>query len=288
MPSSTSSANTVSSTNAEPGSFATLRPDRYRGYTRPGRLARLDAVVCAREAALIGRSDGAFRAAPFVDLGVGEWPWTTLETAHSFRQVAPDLRIIGVEVDSHRLRHARRFEAEGIEFRHGSFELPLAAAERPRIVRALNVLRDYSEDEARAAHAKLGAALLPGGLLLEGTSSASGGVSTVHWLRKSEAVLTREGLIFLTDFSQGFAPFMFRDRLPRDLRRRCERGSEIHVFLTAWTDAFQTARSTGLREPAAIFALSAQILATRVSGIAYEAPLLSLGALLWQPPGGVP
>jgi hypothetical protein len=156
-------------------------------------------------------------------------------------------------------------------------------------VRALNVLREYSESEARAAHAHLGARLLPGGLLLEGTSSASGGVSTVHLLRKSErGALERVGLLFLTDFSQGFAPFLFRDRLPRDVRRRCERGSAIHAFLSAWTEAFDAARSTGLCEPEALFALSAQLLSTRLAGIACEADLRSIGALLWQPAGGVP
>jgi hypothetical protein len=262
---------------------------RHRGCTRPGRLAQLDAILCLRESFLIARRDGAFRDAPFVDLGVGEWPWTTLETAHSLRALAPGLQIIGVELDSHRLRHARRFEAPGIEFREGGFELPLTAAERPRIVRALNVLREYSEAQARTAHASLGAQLLPGGLLLEGTSSASGGVSTVHMLRKAEnGALVREGLLFSTDFSQGFAPFLFRDRLPRDLRRRCEYGSAIHAFLTQWTEAFHAARSTGLCEPEALFALSAQLLSTRLAGIACEARLWSLGALSWQPPGGVP
>jgi hypothetical protein len=293
MPSSTSSASTVSSTNAEPGSFpATALPPsaaRHRGCTRPGRLARLDAFLCLRESALIRRDDGAFRGAPFVDLGIGEWPWTTLETAHSLRALAPSLRIVGVERDAQRLRNARRFEAPGLEFREGGFDLPLTAAERPRLVRALNVLREYSEAEARSAHAKLGSLLLPSGLLLEGTSSASGGVCTVHLLRKSESgALEREGLVFLTDFSQGFAPFLFRDRLPRDLRRRCEPGSAIHAFLRRWTDAFHAARSTGLCEPEALFALSAQLLSARLAGIVCEAGLQSIGALLWQPPGGVP
>jgi hypothetical protein len=262
---------------------------RHRGCTRPGRLARLDAFLCLHEASLITRKDGAFRDAPFVDLGVGEWPWTTLETAHSLRALAPELRIIGVELDSHRLRHARRFEAPGIEFREGGFELPLTAAERPRVVRALNVLREYSEAEARTAHASMGRLLLPGGLLLEGTSSASGGVSVVHLLRRSEGgELVREGLLFSTDFSQGFAPFLFRDRLPRDLRKRCERGSAIHAFLTQWTEAFHAARSTGVCEPETLFALSAQLVSMRLAGIACEARLWSLGALLWQPPGGLP
>jgi hypothetical protein len=259
-----------------------------RGCTRPGRLRQLDAILAARERALLTRIDGAFFGAPFVDLGVGEWPWTTLETAQALRAVAPELRVIGVELDPDRLRHARRFEGTGLEFRGGDFELPLAAAERPRIVRALNVLREYGEAEARAAHLKLGAAVLPGGLVLEGTSSASGGVSCVHMLRKHDGALVREALLFSTDFSQGFAPFLFRDRLPRDLRRRCERGSAIQQFLTSWTEAFAAARGTGLCESAALFALSAQILSSRLPGIVCDAALIERGALLWQPPGGVP
>lgn len=288
MRSSISSASTVSSTSASAAGFGGNVHRRRRGCTRPGRLRQLDAILAARELALLTRNDGAFCGAPFVDVGIGEWPWTTLETAQRLRAIAPELRVIGVELDPDRLRHARRFEAPGLEFRGGGFDLPLAAAERPRIVRALNVLREYGEAEARAAHLKLGAAVVPGGLVLEGTSSASGGVSCVHMLRKRDGALVREALLFSTDFSQGFAPFLFRDRLPRDLRRRCERGSVIQRFLTIWTDAFAAARSTGLCESAALFALSAQILSSRLPGIVCDAALVERGALLWQPPGGIP
>lgn len=263
-------------------------PPRSRGCTRPGRLALLDSILVHREPNLLTRNDGAFRDAPFVDVGVGEWPWTTIETAARLRSLSPSPRVIGIELDPDRLRHARRFAAPGLEFRRGGFELPLTAAERPRIVRALNVLRGYSEASARDAHLKLGAALLPGGLLLEGSSSPSGGVLCVHLLRKRGAELFREGLLFATDFSQGFAPFLFRDRLPRDLRRRCERGTPIHAFFTAWSDTFTAARSTGLRENAALFALSAQLLSRRAPGIVCDAALVASGALLWQPPDGVP
>jgi hypothetical protein len=262
---------------------------RLRGCTRPGRLARLDLFVAVRERELLTRTDEPFRRAPIVDVGVGEWPWTTLESAACFRAIRPDLRMIGVELDRDRLRHARRYARPGLEFRRGGFDLPLGTDERPRIVRALNVLREYSESEAEAAHWKLGAALLPGGLLIEGTSSSSGGVSCVHLLRRgSAAVLKREALLFSTNFSQGFAPWMFRDRLPRDLRRRCEPGSAIHAFFTEWSDAFAAARSTGVCENAALFALSAQLLSNRLTGIVNEPALIASGSLLWQPPGGVP
>jgi hypothetical protein len=110
----------------------------------------------------------------------------------------------------------------------------------------------------------------------------------VHLLRKRDAQLEREALLFSTDFSQGFAPFLFRDRLPRDLRRRCAQDSAMHAFFAAWNDAFAAVRSTGLCENAALFALSVQLLATRVRGIACDAALVASGVLLWQPPGGIP
>ena len=294
MPSSKSSANTVSSTSAERALVAAAQARgaavrRLRGYTRPGRLTLLDAVIALRERELLSRRDGAFRDAPCVDVGVGEWPWTTVETARRFRAVAPQLHVIGVELDPDRLRHARRFSESGLEFRQGSFELPLAAGEQPRLVRALNVLREYDEDQAEAAHLKLGAALLTGGLVIEGTSSASGGVTCVHLLRKrAPDALTREGLLFATDFSQGFAPWLFRDRLPRDLRRRCKPGHPVHAFLATWTRAFDAARSSGLRESSALFALSALLLARELGGIAHDPALIARGVLLWEPPDGVP
>lgn len=284
MPSSRSSANSVSSTSAERVPLA-----RLRGCTRPGRLARIDAVIVRREHALLTRCDGAFATAPCVDVGVGEWPWTTLELLRTVTLAAPELRVIGVEIDPDRLRHARRFAEPGLEFRRGGFELPLAANERPRLVRALNVLREYGECEAEAAQLTLSAALLPGGLLVEGTSSASGGVACVHLLRKRpDGGLAREGLIFSTDFSQGFAPWLFRDRLPRDLRRQCKPGHAIHAFLTAWTDAFRVVRSAGLRDAATMFTESALLLAASQPGIADDPALITQGTLVWQPPGGTP
>jgi hypothetical protein len=291
MPSSTFSPSTVSSTNADASAIragGALSVAPRRGCTRPGRLARLDAILGLRERPLILRRDGAYRDAPFVDVGVGEWPWTTLEAARSLRAISPELHVIGVELDPHRLRHAQRFDEPGLEFRAGGFDLPLMAAERPRLVRALNLLREYTPDEVRCAHLKLGAALLPGGLLLEGTSSATGGVLCVHLLRKRGAALVREGLLFSTDYSQGFAPFVFRDHLPRDFRRRCGRGTAIHTFLATWTESFNAARSTGLQENAALFAVSAQLLSRRMPGIVCDAALLEHGGLIWEPPGGVP
>ncbi|HKU37178.1 MAG TPA: hypothetical protein VJR89_03505 [Polyangiales bacterium] len=244
----------------------------------------MDELVLRVERPLLERADDTL----LVDFGVGEWPWTTLEWAQLLRACNGQLRVIGVEVDARRLRHARRLAAGEVEFRHGSFALPLARGERARLIRAMNVLRGYSESEAEAARLQLAEALVPGGLLIEGTSSHSGGVLCAHWLRKRDSALTREALVFSSDFSQGFAPWLFRDRLPRDLRRSCRPGSAIHAFFSAWSDAFEAARSTGVRESSALFALSALALSSRLSGIVCEPALIESGTLFWRPPDGVP
>lgn len=259
-------------------------PVSTSGRTRPGRLARLDGLLVQVERELLARTDDAL----VVDFGVGEWPWTTLELAQCLRACSPELRVIGVELDARRLRHARRLASSAVEFRHGSFQLPLATGERVRLIRAMNVLRGYSALEADSARAQLAAALVPGGLLIEGTSSPSGGVLCAHWLRKRDGALVREALLFSSDFSQGFAPWLFRDRLPRDLRRTCRPGSAIHAFFRAWTEEFEAARSTGLCESSALFALSVLALSRRLSGIVCEPALIEYGTLLWRPPLGVP
>jgi len=280
-PSSTRSANTVSSTNAE---RAARSSPRTHGYTRPGRLALLDAVLLHCECTLIAQAGPAV----FVDVGVGEWPWTTLETAERLRSVNPALHVVGVEVDPDRLRHAKRLGGTRVDFRLGGFELPLGAHEPARLVRAMNVLREYDEARAALAHQQLTAALVPGGLLVEGSSSRAGGVACAHLIRKRERGAEREALVFVTDFSQGFSPWLFRDRLPRDLRRRSRGGSALHAFFYAWDEAFRAARSTSLREPSALFALTALALARRTPGIVLDPQLVERGVLLWRPPGGVP
>jgi hypothetical protein len=286
-PSSRRSAATVSSTNAERATRPTPRTPRTprtHGYTRPGRLALLDAVLLHCERALIERTGPEV----FVDVGVGEWPWTTLETAERLHRANPALRVVGVELDPDRLRHAKRLGGAQIEFRLGGFELPLGAHEPARLVRAMNVLREYDEARALLAHQQLTAALVPGGLLVEGTSSRAGGVACAHFIRKREGGTEREALALVTDFTQGFSPWLFRDRLPRDLRRRSRGGAVLHAFFASWDAAFRAARSTSLREPSALFALAALELARRTPGIDLDPQLIERGVLLWRPPAGVP
>ena len=256
-----------------------------RGKTAPGRLGPLDAYVARYERGLLQRRDGPWSAAPFVDVGFGERPWTTLESAEAFRAVAPELRVVGVEIAAPRAEAARvGSEPPRTRFIQGGFELGGLGA--VRLIRAMNVLRQYRVEEVGRAHRRLGERLLEGGALLEGTSDKHGQALAAHLMRRRADGLRREALLMATDFSRGFAPLLFRDVLPRDLRRRVAPGDPMHALFSAWTAAWEAVR--GDLGPAAAFKRSVQALACRVPGVATDPWLLERGVMRWSPPGGVP
>jgi hypothetical protein len=254
-----------------------------RGRTHPGRLGLLDRLLLARERELLARSDGPFARAVFVDVGLGDAPDTTFESARAFRQLAPGLQTIGVDIDPVRVAHARARGEPEVTLRLGSFALPLTAEEPARLVRAMNVLRNYTEAEVPAIHAQLCAALLPGGLCVEGSSSRAAANLCAHLIRMHPDGPRREALCFASDFREGFAPRMFRDCLPRDLRRHVRHGEAIGELLGAWQGAFERARTGQRRTPRQLFDESARELAARLPGGALELRWLTLGCLLWHP-----
>ncbi|WP_224240623.1 methylase [Hyalangium gracile] len=261
---------------------------RTRGRTSRSRLRALDAYLCRCERALLERQEGAWREAAFLDVGFGEHPWTTLESAEAFRELNPSLPVIGVEADEGRAAAAASHEDALTRFRHGGFDWAGSAGQPVRLVRAMNILRQYRPEDVEQAHAELGRALLPGGLVVEGSTDVRGGITVAYLLRRTPEGLTREALLFHTDFHQGFAPLLFRDWLPRDLRRRVQPDEPIHAFFAAWTEAWTQARQHGAWEPKSAFRDSALRLAESTGAVSAEPWLLEHGYLRWQPPGGVP
>jgi len=261
---------------------------KTRGRTAPQRLQALDAYVVHLEQVLVLQTGIGWEDAAFVDVGFGEYPWTTLESALAFRALNPDLRVIGVDRDPQRVALARVYENARTSFRQGGFELPLAPGESARLLRAMNLLRTYPEAAVLRAHEALGASLCEEGLLLEGSSDTSGGVLVAHLLRREGGGLRREALLFHTDFSHGFAPLLFRDWLPRDLRRRVKSGEPIQAFFSAWTDAWKAAREDGAASPREAFSASVERLSESLPGVDLHPWLRTEGYLVWRPPGGVP
>ena len=160
-----------------------------RGKTACNRLRRVDNFLAFYDAELLRREDGAFAGAFFVDLGYGAEPTTTLESAQRLRRINPVLPVLGVEIDPARVAAALPYADALTHFRLGGFNLPLqprtdGTMETVRAIRAFNVLRQYQESEVAAAWQTMARSLLPGGLLIEGTSEPFGRLWVANLLRR--------------------------------------------------------------------------------------------------------
>ena len=145
-----------------------------RGKTAANRLRRVDNFILLYEPSLLTRTDGLFAQALFVDLGYGFDPRTTLESAARFRRLNPDLPILGVEIEKDCVEAALPYADEKTFFRLGGFNLPLKEGEHVHLIRAFNVLRQYEEQDFAPAYERLAHYVLPGGLIIEGTSTPYG------------------------------------------------------------------------------------------------------------------
>jgi hypothetical protein len=228
-----------------------------RGKTTQNRLRRVDLFLAWYAPDLLRRHDGAFAHAWLVDLGYGAEPFTTLEMAQRLRRLNPRLPVLGVEIDPERVAAALPYADDLTHFRRGGFNLPLTprpdgTPETVRAIRAFNVLRQYDEAAVAAAYAELAHGVLPGGLLVEGTSDPLGR----HWVanvlrRAADAPAWQpEALVFSTNFRGGWEPALFQAVLPKNLIHRMTPGEPIWALLAAWKAAAQrssAARAWGLR-----------------------------------------
>ncbi|MEU3144648.1 MULTISPECIES: class I SAM-dependent methyltransferase [unclassified Streptomyces] len=210
-----------------------------RGTTSPNRLRRMDRWIAATHGAELRRAETSLA----VDLGYGATPWTAVELLHRLRTVAPRAHVVGVEIEPSRVAAARRYEREGLSFRHGGFEIPLPG--RPALVRAANVLRQYDEAEVAAVWQRLCARLAPaapergsrGGLLVEGTCDEIG-------RRHVWVALGPEGprtVTFATRLGSLGRPSDLAERLPKALIHRNVPGEPVHAFLLDFDRAWAAA-----------------------------------------------
>lgn len=249
-----------------------------RGKTASNRLRRVDNFILLYEPSLLTRTDDLF-----VDLGYGFDPRTTLESAERFRRLNPDLKILGVEIDKERVEAALPFADDKTFFRLGGFNLPLQPGEHVRLIRAFNVLRQYEEADVAPAYEMLARHVLPGGLMVEGTSTPYGQLWSANVARKAEGGQWKiEALVFSTNFRLGFEPADFQTILPKNLIHRVVPGEQIHDFFEAWKrSAAETAaaKTYGLRQ---WFVSAAERLSARGYEVALQRKWLSRGYLVWR------
>ncbi len=201
-----------------------------RGTTNPNRLRRVDRWLAGPQAWRLRRA-----ADPVVvDLGYGATPVTAIELRDRLRAVRPDLEVVGIEIDPARVAAAAPLSGDGLSFARGGFEVPLPGGRRPVLVRALNVLRQYGEDEVPAAWAAVLQRLAPDGLFVDGTCDEIG--RRAAWI-----ALEADGPISLT-LSTRLAglerPGELAERLPKALIHRNVPGEGVHALFTALDDAW--------------------------------------------------
>jgi hypothetical protein len=246
-----------------PYSHSSKKPEGQptRGKTASNRLRRVDNFILLYEPSLLTRTDGLFtphlalnqderRGAAdsiFVDLGYGFEARTTLESASRFRRMNPNLKILGVEIDKERVEAALPFADDKTFFRLGGFNLPLKENEHVRLIRAFNVLRQYEEKDFAPAYERLAQYVLPGGLMIEGTSNPFGSIWCANVVRRNmessslmlenrkqasrvQSLWSFEALVFSTNFRLGFDVDEFQTILPKNLIHHVVPGEPIYNF----------------------------------------------------------
>lgn len=202
-----------------------------RGTTHPNRLRRCDRWLVATQG---WRLTYAVDPPVAVDLGYGATPVTTLRWADVLQQMRPDLQVVGIEIDPARVERAQTAARTGVSFTLGGFEVPLPHGQRPLVVRAFNVLRQYPPDQVEAAWAVMQGRLAPSGLILDGTCDELGRLAA--WI-----ALTVDGPQTLT-LSWRLAgldrPGIVAQRLPKALIHRNVPGEPIHDLIRDLDDAW--------------------------------------------------
>ena len=254
-----------------------------RGKTASNRLRRVDNFLLLYEPSLLTRTDGLFVESLFVDLGYGFDARTTLESAARFRRVNPDLKILGVEIEKERVEAALPYADEKTFFRLGGFNLPLKAGEHVRLIRAFNVLRQYEEKDFAPAYERLAQYVLPGGLMIEGTSMPYGQIWAANVVRKEERGQWKfEALVFSTNFRMGFDIEEFQTVLPKNLIHHVVPGEPIYDFFEAWKRSVEETSAMKTYGPRQWFIAAGERLAQQGYAIASQRKWLTQGFLIWK------
>ena len=163
--------------------------------------------------------------------------------------------------------------------------MPLRPGERAAVIRAFNVLRQYGESAVAGALDALAGALVPGGLVLEGTSDPSGRLLAfdLHGKAADGAHLERLGLVLAPTLRPEFHPRQLQPVLPKRHVHHVEPRGAIDRFFAAWEAAWQSARRHG-GDPRRRFVESARALADRHAYALDRRTALLRRGFLWLGP----
>ena len=210
-----------------------------RGNTNPNRLRRIDRYLT--QFSFLRQLGNPIA----VDLGYGKTPVTAVELLGRLAKVAPTIRVLGIEINPARVTEAKALEHSKLAFEHGGFEVPIPEAFSDRedvdLIRALNVLRQYSESEVLSAWSLMQSRLSKEGLIIEGTCDEIGRVASWITLDKTKPITFTISLRL-----QGLdRPSKVAERLPKILIHKNVPGNNIHRYLQELDLAWDKAASFG-------------------------------------------
>jgi len=152
-----------------------------------------------------------------------------------------------------------------------------------RLIRAFNVLRQYEEKDFAPAYERLAQYVLPGGLMIEGTSNPFGSIWCANLARRMEdGAWKKEALVFSTNFRLGFDPEEFQTILPKNLIHHVVKGESIFDFFEAWKRSASETSATKIYGAKQWFIAAAERLAERGYEVATQRKWLTKGYLLWN------
>jgi hypothetical protein len=156
------------------------------------------------------------------------------------------------------VREALPYAQPGLEFRLGGFNLPLGADKSAGVIRAMNVLRQYPEQEYARSLALLGSYLGPAGILLEGTSDPPGNMMALTLYLRGGGFLLHGGLALIANLRRPFSPRQLQAILPKNYIHHLEPSSPLDAFFGAWSACWQRAIQTQVHDPRRLFAEAAR------------------------------
>ena len=204
-----------------------------RGTTNPNRLRRVDRYISSLP--ILKNTSNPL----VVDLGYGAYPRTAIELLDRTKQVNPNTKVLGIEIDPERIERAKPHQTDDLLFELGGFEVPIPHElnrSAVTLIRAMNVLRQYDESEVKAAWAMMQSRLEPNGLIIEGTCDEIGRLATWITLDKHKPLT----LTFSFRLLGLQNPSKVAERLPKALIHHNVEGEPINKFLkeldAAWAN----------------------------------------------------
>jgi hypothetical protein len=162
----------------------------------------------------------------------------------------------------------------------------LKEGEHVRLIRAFNVLRQYEEKDFNPAYERLARYVLPGGLMIEGTSDPFGSLWVANVARKEESGKSGEwkfeALVLSTNFRTGFDITDFQTVLPKNIIHPVVPGEQIYGFFEAWKQSAAESSAMKTFGPRQWFMHAAESVAQKGYRINLHKKFLSKGWMIWE------